>query len=422
MSDLGPAVSARPAVGPTGGAGRAHHPLLFLFLFLMGAETFLVAPLLPRIAADLRTGTGAAAQVVTAYVLTYALAAPFLGALADRVPRRWSIGVGGLVFLTGNVLCAAAGSLGALTAGRAVTGLGGAAAAPALWAYLAETSPAHRRGRTLATGVAGYALGQVLGVPMGALLAQLAGWRWAFLAIAAGLGPLAVVVLVRLPGGRPGPRGPLLAGFAVWRERRVRRSLLATGALQAGRLGAYTFVGVLFARRFGFDTGQLGLLGLLAGAGALTGSLAGGQVVDLARARGRPEGLAAAGWALLFAAAAAVGLTAGRPGPALAALFVWSAAGGAFYTTQQTGLGGLDPGRRAALLSWNSTFDHLGAAVGTVLLSLLPLAGPAFVLTAVGLGLLAALLAAGSRPGRGGVGGRCQGRLQRSDGRRCGGG
>ncbi|MFJ1708801.1 MFS transporter [Kitasatospora sp. NPDC088346] len=410
MSDLGRAVSARPPAGPApdpaGGAGRTGHPLLFLLLFLMGAETFLVAPLLPRIAADLHTGTGAAAQVVTAYVLTYALAAPLLGPLADRVPRRWPIGVGGLVFLTGNVLCASAGSLGALTAGRAVTGLGGAAAAPALWAYLAETSAPDRRGRTLAAGAAGYALGQVLGVPLGALLAQLAGWRWAFLAVAAGLGPIAAVVLLRLPGGRPGPRGPFLAGFAVWRQRRVRRSLLATGALQAGRLGAYTFVGVLFARRFGFDTGQLGLVGLLAGTGALAGSLAGGRTVDLARARGRPEGLPAAGWALLFAAAAAVGLTAGRPGPALAALFVWSAAGGAFYTTQQTGLGSLDPARRAALLSWNSTFDHLGAAAGTALLGLLPLAGPAFVLTAAGLGLLAALLAVGARPGSGAVGAR----------------
>ncbi|MEU1377475.1 MFS transporter [Streptomyces triculaminicus] len=368
--------------------------VLYAFLFLMGCETFLVSPLLPTIADDLNVGTGAAAQIVTAYVLTYAVAAPLLGGVSDRFPRRVFVAGGGLLFLCGNLLCAMAGSLGALTAARALTGLGGAMAAPAMWAYFAEAAAPRRRGRAVAGGVACYALGQVLGVPLGGLLAQSADWSWAFAALAAGLVPVVVLVLWLLRGPRPARRGSVLGGFGIWRERRLALPLLSTGFLQAGRLGAYTFVGALFAERFGFDAGRLGLVGLLVGAGSLAGSVLAGRVIDRVRERGRDENGLSAVLALVFVAAAVVALSVTQLAVTLAALFVWFAAGGAFYTTQQTYLGSASPRRRASVVSWNGTLDHLGVAVGTTVLSPWQPAGPAFVAVTAGLGVIAAGLSA----------------------------
>ncbi|GHF64936.1 multidrug resistance protein [Streptomyces mashuensis] len=398
MSRPGP---VPPAVLPrTTEDGRRATPwarcaLLYAFLFLMGAETFLVSPLLPTIAADLRVDTGAAARVVTAYVLTYAIAAPLVGGVSDRFPRRVPVAAGGVLFLCGNVLCATAGSLDALTAARALTGLGGATAAPAMWAYFAEAAAPAQRGRAVAGGVACYALGQVLGVPLGGLLAGTGGWPWAFAALAAGLAPVVVLVAWRLRGPRPAPRkGRVTAGFTVWRDRRVALPLLSTGLLQAGRLGAYTFVGALFAERFGLGAGQLGLVGLLVGAGSLTGSLLAGRTVDRVRGSGRDENGLSAVLALLFVAAAVVTLAASQLAPALAALFVWFVAGGAFYTTQQTYLGGAAPAHRASVVAWNGTLDHLGVAVGTTALSPWQPAGPAFVAVTAGLGVAAAALSA----------------------------
>ncbi|MFI9205996.1 MFS transporter [Streptomyces sp. NPDC053048] len=396
----GPLVVPRHAAGDDRQATPwARCAVLYAFLFLMGAETFLVSPLLPTIAADLRVGTGAAAQVVTAYVLAYAIAAPLLGGVSDRFPRRVFVAGGGVLFLCGNLLCATAGSLGALTAARALTGLGGAMAAPAMWAYFAEAAAPRQRGRAVAGGVACYALGQVLGVPLGGLLAQSAHWSWAFAALAAGLAPVVLLVVWLLKGPPPGvagsPRaGSVLGGFGVWREGRLALPLLSTGFLQAGRLGAYTFVGALFAERFAFDAGRLGLVGLLVGAGSLTGSVLAGRVIDRVRGRGGDENGLAAVLALVFVAAAVVTLSAGRLEVTLAALFVWFMAGGAFYTTQQTYLGGASPRRRASVVSWNGTLDHLGVAVGTTVLSPWQPAGPAFIAVTAALGVTAAALSA----------------------------
>ncbi|WP_280431915.1 MFS transporter, partial [Nocardia brasiliensis] len=119
----------------------AQHVLLYAAFFLMGAEMYLVAPMLPDIAESLHASVAATATIVTAYVLVYAVAGPPFGILADRYPRRWSILLGSLVFMLGNLACAVAGSLTMLVVGRRITGLGAAIAAPAIWAYLAARPP-----------------------------------------------------------------------------------------------------------------------------------------------------------------------------------------------------------------------------------------------------------------------------------------
>ncbi|MGI5485152.1 MFS transporter [Streptomyces lavendofoliae] len=360
----------------------------------MGAETFLVSPLLPRIASDLGTSTGAGAQVVTAYVLAYAVTAPLLGGLSDRLPRRVFITAGGALFMAGNLLCALSDSLPGLLAARAVTGLGGAAAAPAMWAYLSENAAEHQRGRAVSGGVSCYALGQVLGVPAGSLLAEAMDWRWAFTVIAVALLPLLPVIAWRLHGTKPHHANSLISSFTIWRSRHIALPLLSTGFLQAGRLGAYTFAGALFAHRYGMSTGQLGLLGLLVGAGTLVGSLISGRVTDALRTRGRNENWLSGACATLFVSAAATALISHHLVASLIALFVWFLAGGAFYTTQQTYLGNVDARHRASIVSWNSTLDHIGVAVGTSVLALWPLAGPGFVLTTIAFGAAAVLLSA----------------------------
>ncbi len=75
--------------------------MLHAIFFLMGGELFLISPLLPTIADDLGTSIPATALVVTAYGLTYAVASPLLGALAEHVARRRVILAGVAVMVLG---------------------------------------------------------------------------------------------------------------------------------------------------------------------------------------------------------------------------------------------------------------------------------------------------------------------------------
>ncbi|MDQ2708294.1 MAG: MFS transporter [Actinomycetota bacterium] len=145
--------------------------------FLMGAELFLLPPLLTTIAADLHVGAAATAWVLTSYVLTYALTSPPLAALSDRFGRREVILTGVAIFAFGDLACALAPTLTLLVVAHAVSGLGGALAAPAILAYLGETATPDERGRAVSRGAAMYAAGQIVGVPLGVLLATSLGWR-----------------------------------------------------------------------------------------------------------------------------------------------------------------------------------------------------------------------------------------------------
>ncbi|GHI41598.1 MFS transporter [Streptomyces violascens] len=383
---------ARGAPAPSGvRTPWGRFALLYAVFFLMGAEMYLVSPLLPTISHDLRSSTAAAAALVTSYVVTYAIAGPLLGVWADRVERRMFITWGVVLFVVGNVLCALAPTLPLLIAARAVTGLGGAAAAPAIWAYLAERSAPSQRGKAVSWGASIYSLGQVLGVPLGTLVAGLASWRWPFAAIGIGLACTVPVLTTRLRGARPTGGG---RGFGAivrpWADRRIRLGLLATALLQAGRLGTYTFAGVLFSGRFGLSLGELGLVGLLVGFASVVGSTLTGHLVDRVRQRGGQEIRLSVLWAGVFTAGVVVAVTATALWVSLAGLFAWFVAGGAFYSTQQSYLSTVDPTQRAAVVSWNNSMMNAGIAVGTSLLGALTVGGAGFAALAGAFGIAAA--------------------------------
>ncbi|WP_338757241.1 MFS transporter [Nocardia vulneris] len=373
----------------------AQHVLLYAAFFLMGAEMYLVAPMLPDIAESLHASVAASATIVTAYVLVYAVAGPPFGILADRYPRRWSILLGSLVFMLGNLACAVAGSLTMLVAGRGITGLGAAIAAPAIWAYLAERTPQHQRGRVISLGASVYSLGQVLGVPLGAALAALTSWRWPFLAVGLLMIVTSAVLYVRLEHVPvTGQSRGFRALLAPWRRPRISLGLIATLFLQAARLGAYTFVGVIYAQRFGFGLSALGLVGLLVGAGSLVGSLSAGTILDRLHRRGVSGVWVSVVAAVAFIPCAVVALTNNQVIVALVALTLWCVFGGAFYSSQQAYLSSADPTQRASVVAWNNSMMNAGIAIGTTLLGALTVGGAVFAGCTAVFGLVAAVVSA----------------------------
>ncbi|MEU3496691.1 MFS transporter [Kitasatospora cineracea] len=344
---------------------------VFALLFLFGTETFLVSPLLPTIADSIGSTEAAAASTVTAYVLVYAVCAPFLGLLSDRFGRRRTLLAGGLLFVLSNAAAALSTDLTLLVLSRGLAGLAAAAAGPAIWAHIAETAPDAVRGRALGLGMALFSTGQVVGVPLGGLLAGAAGWRAAFWALAAGT--LAALVLlarqVAAPaaaGGAPtgGGGGAVRAILGGWRDPALRRALLVNTVFNAANLGAYTFLGAVLDRRFGFSVQALGLVGVLVGAGSVAGSLLGGRLNDRNRGTGRTELPLLAFWGLLLAAG--VALAAAAPGIPLALLGVllWFTASGAFVTDQQTLAGTVAPAHRATSSAWLTSTMYAGTGLG----------------------------------------------------------
>ncbi|MGW3951695.1 MFS transporter [Streptomyces sp. NPDC004752] len=371
---------------------------VFVLLFLFGTETFLVSPLLPTIADDIDVSESAAAQSVTAYVLVYAVTAPFLGLLSDRVGRRRTLLAGTVLFLLANATAAVSTSLALLIVSRALAGLAAAAAGPAIWAHIAETAPEQVRGRALGLGMALFSCGQVVGVPLGGLLAGAAGWRSAFLALAVGTAA-AVPLLLRQMTGAPSPetsaatRGALGAVLAAWSHPALRRALVVNTAFHAANLGAYTFLGVLLVDRFDLSVSALGLVGILVGAGSVAGSLLGGRLGDRSRTLGRNHLPLLPVWGLLLAAG--IALSAVGPGIVLALLgvTVWFVASGGFVIDQQTLAGTAAPDLRATSSAWLTSTMYAGTGLGAWAVGAFGDTGTGTLVIGVGLALASALAA-----------------------------
>ncbi|MFF2661868.1 MFS transporter [Kitasatospora sp. NPDC058032] len=364
--------SATSAAPPGEGAAsfdRLRYAGVFVLLFLFGTETFLVSPLLPTIADSIKVSEAAAASSVTAYVLVYAVFAPFLGLLSDRFGRRRTLVAGTVLFVLSNVGAAVSSDLAGLVLSRALAGLAAAAAGPAIWAHIAETAPDAVRGRALGLGMALFSCGQLIGVPLGGFLAGAAGWRSAFWALAVGTALAVPLLLRQVPAGdpaaeRPASGGAVRALLAGWGDPVLRRALLVNTVFNAANLGAFTFLGVVLVQRFDLSVQALGLVGVLVGAGSVAGSLLGGRLGDRARAAGRHNLPLLPVWGALLALG--ILLTVEGPGlvVALVGVVVWFVASGGFVTDQQTLAGTVAPELRATSSAWLTSTMYAGTGLG----------------------------------------------------------
>ncbi|MFG2920753.1 MFS transporter [Streptomyces sp. NPDC048305] len=369
---------------------------VYLLLFLIGTETFLVSPLLPTIAGDVGVTETAAAVTVTAYTLVYALTAPFLGAVSDRFGRRPTILAGTALFLLGNALAAIAGDLTVLVVARVAGALGAALAGPSIWAHIAETAPEPVRGRAVGLGMALFSAGQVLGVPAGSFLAGWGGWRasfWALTVLSVASVPLLLTQIRGAWSRSDAPSVGFGSVFSVWRDGVLRHTLIVVFLLQAANLGAYTFLGTALHDRFGLSVDALGLLGILVGAGSALGSLAAGRIGDRARERGTGDAVWIPVWALLLGAAAALAALGSPQAVVYAGVLVWFFASGAFGTVIQTLLISARPELGATSSSWNSATLYAGTAVGVTAAGSFAHAGTGTAVVGGGLALVAGLVA-----------------------------
>src|SRR4051794_7070107 len=95
---------------------------LTLCAFALTTAEFVIAGLLPEVAAGLSVSTSAAGHLVTAYALGMAAGGPVLTLLTAGLPRKPLATALLAVFIAGNLAAAAAPGYAVLLAGQAVSG------------------------------------------------------------------------------------------------------------------------------------------------------------------------------------------------------------------------------------------------------------------------------------------------------------
>lgn len=346
----------------TAGSSSSRTPVLALGAFAAGTSGYVVAGLLPALTGELAVSASAAAQLVTAFAIAYAVGSPLCAAATARWERRTLLTAALLVTALGNALAAVAPGYAMLLLARIVTAVGAAVFTPAASAVAAELNPPERRGRAVAMVFGGLTVSLVLGVPLGGLLSAQFGYRPVFGLVAAIALLSAIAVRALLPSVAPPPVVPFRARFAVAGDRRVRALLAATvlGCLAA--FTVYTFVVPLLGATAGVHGDTVHLLLLVYGIGGVLGNVLGGRMVDRWGSR-RP--LIAIAVTLVIVLALLPVAASTVPGAAVA-LFVWGLATWSFNPPVQHRLIELAPQGAGLLLSLNASAIYLGVGLAGV--------------------------------------------------------
>ena len=186
---------------------RATLPVLVAVSGLVAVVTSLGAPLIPSIAQSDGVSLSTGEWVLTAALMTGALATPAMGRLADGPRKRRVIVVALAVVCAGCVLSAVSTGFAMLVVGRGLQGVGLGLLPVTMAIARSEFSP-QKTARAVATLSVSAAVGAGLGYPITSLIAQFYDYRAAFWFGAITVAAALVLVIVVLPWQSDGHSRP----------------------------------------------------------------------------------------------------------------------------------------------------------------------------------------------------------------------
>jgi len=242
-----------------------------------------------------------------AFAIFYTLCGLPLGALIDRVSRRWVIFGGMLTWSLAASACGLAGTPAQLFGARMLVGAGEAALSPAAYSIMSDLFPKERLAAPISVFTIGGTLGSAIALAVGGPLLQhftahgglMLPWfgtlqPWQSLYFSAGVPGLVFLALIftfrepvrTVPPARPSSEASFLA-FLRSNWRLFTLLFLGFGAAASLPYGFSAWVPALMMRSYGLGPAMVGkVFGLIVGGCGLTAHGINGFVVDWLFRRG----------------------------------------------------------------------------------------------------------------------------------------
>lgn len=189
---------------PRTGRGHGASPYLIVFtlwllVFSSASQTMILSPILPMIGDQLDIADAVLGTLVSVYSLMVGIFAILAGPVSDKIGRRriLILGCGAMTvalslhgFVTGYVsfllVRIFAGCAGGILSGAAVS-------------YIGDYFPYERRGWATGWVMSGAAVGQIIGIPLGIVLASRFGFRSPFYLFAVTMAATVFLLFLRVP-------------------------------------------------------------------------------------------------------------------------------------------------------------------------------------------------------------------------------
>ncbi|MGW2013465.1 MFS transporter [Streptomyces sp. NPDC001927] len=256
--------------------------VLAIGIFAMVTSEFVVAGLMPQMAAGLDATVPQIGYLITTFAVAMAVGGPFLTVAVLKLRPKPALLVLFGVFLAGNLLAATATSYGAMVAARVITGVASQAFFGVAISVCSALTREEIRGRAIGVAMNGLMLGTLLGLPLATFIGGHLGWRAAFWAIAvlAVLAAAAVAVGVphlELPGNGG---GSFRAEVQVFRRPPLWAALVTSTLIIGATFAAFSYFNPILTEVSGFEEGTVPLLLVLYGAATVVGNTVVGRLAD----------------------------------------------------------------------------------------------------------------------------------------------
>jgi len=190
-------------------------------------DVMLYALVLGPVQREMHLSAAMSGAMMSATLISAAVGGILFGWFADRAGRVRALAASVLIYSVATTLCGLTHTALTLILCRILLGVGMGGEWASGAALVAETWPAHRRGKALALVQSSWAIGFALGAALVAVILPRFGWRAVFFA---GIAPALITLWVQR-----GVREP-----EVWRKERTPQ--IRPGALFRGRLGRSTLI------------------------------------------------------------------------------------------------------------------------------------------------------------------------------------
>ncbi len=242
----------------------------------------MVYPFLPAFARGLGVPLSAVAGLVALRGFV-GLLSPLFGPLSERYGRRHMLLLSMLLFSAGCLIVVIWPDLWAFGLALAVIAIAKVIYDPAMQAYIGDTVPYEKRGRSLAISELSWAGAFILGVPLIGFAIQEQGWRAPF-ALLAVLGVVAVTALGRLSPSADGRTGSTTSFRATWALIRQEPVIWAAAAYILLVTAANELLLVVYGdwmeTSFALTLTSLGLATAVIGGAEVTGEIMTALAVD----------------------------------------------------------------------------------------------------------------------------------------------
>ena len=248
-----------------------------IYIMALGAfgiitTEFGVIGILPMIARDMNISIETAGWLLSGFALTIALTGPFTVLATASVNRRTMMSLVLFIFVISNILSAISHSFPMLMVARILPAI----LHPVFWsvATVAAAKQVEPKDAPKAISVvlAGLSTATVLGVPLTTYVADLAGWRYAFV-VSGVINLVACLALLTMVPSMPVKEKPSVKKqLKALNSKQLWLNLTATMLMIAGMFSSYSYLAEFLEKITRMNGAQVSLMLLVFGGAGITGN------------------------------------------------------------------------------------------------------------------------------------------------------